>query len=152
MVHYLSTSKALTSSSLGPPVTITNSRGVLATLNNGFYRRSSKIRRLFCHLGDSGQVNKICTFLTSQAPLYCCNNCSTVHGSCGQATWITRASIVSYRDTIFVSHFCKELFKLYKVNLQLSTAYHPQTDGQSERVNQCLEMYLRCAVNDSPKA
>jgi len=62
------------------------------------------------------------------------------------------ASIVSDRDTIFVSHFWRELFKLYKVNLQLTTAYHPQTDGQSERVNQCLEMYLRCAVQDSPKS
>jgi hypothetical protein len=61
-------------------------------------------------------------------------------------------SIVTDRDTIFVSQFWKTLFKLYKVNLKLSTAYHPQTDGQSERVNQCLEMYLRCAVHDSPKS
>jgi hypothetical protein len=45
----------------------------------------------------------------------------------------------------------KELFKLYDVKLTMSTAYHPQTDGQTKRVNQCLEMYLRCAVHDAPK-
>ena len=62
------------------------------------------------------------------------------------------STIVTDRDTVFLSHFWKELFKLYKINLQLGTAYHPQTDRQTERVNQCLEMYLRCSVQDSPKA
>jgi len=60
-------------------------------------------------------------------------------------------AIVTDRDKIFVSAFWKELFKLYGIQLQLSTAYHPQIDDQTERVNQCLEMYLRCAVYDSPK-
>jgi hypothetical protein len=61
------------------------------------------------------------------------------------------ASVVSDRDTIFISRFWKELFKLYRVNLHLTTAYHPQSDGQTKRVNQCVEMYLRCAMQDSPK-
>jgi len=61
------------------------------------------------------------------------------------------SAIVTGRDKIFISAFWKELFKLYNITLQLSTAYHPQTDGQTECVNKCLEMYLRCAVYDSPK-
>jgi len=44
-------------------------------------------------------------------------------------------SIVSDRDRIFTSHVWRELFRLTDTQLMMSSSYHPQTDGQTERVN-----------------
>ncbi|MCO5553518.1 hypothetical protein L7F22_007040 [Adiantum nelumboides] len=52
-------------------------------------------------------------------------------------------SIISDRDPKFTGHFWTSLFKSLGTNLLFNSAYHPQTDGQTERVNQILEEMLR---------
>ncbi|GJX50801.1 putative reverse transcriptase domain-containing protein [Tanacetum coccineum] len=60
-------------------------------------------------------------------------------------------SIVFYRDSKFTSHFWKSLNEALGTQLDMSTAYHPQTDGQSERIIQTLEDMLRAYVMDFGK-
>ncbi|KAD2805210.1 hypothetical protein E3N88_38587 [Mikania micrantha] len=57
-------------------------------------------------------------------------------------------SIISDRDSRFTSRFWQSLQKSLGTQLNLSTAYHPQTDGQSERTIQTLEDMLRTCVLD----
>ncbi len=50
--------------------------------------------------------------------------------------------IISDRNTRFMSHFMKHFYQKTRTKQNVSMAYHPQTDGQSERSNQWLEQYL----------
>jgi hypothetical protein len=61
------------------------------------------------------------------------------------------SSIVSDRDPVFTSTLWKELFRLSGTKLNLSSAFHPQSDGQSEAANKVIVMYLRCLTGDRPK-
>ena len=58
--------------------------------------------------------------------------------------------IISDRDPRFTSRFWRELFQKLGTDLRFSTAFHPQTDGQSEVTIRVLENFLRPYVERSP--
>jgi hypothetical protein len=61
-------------------------------------------------------------------------------------------TIISDRGSIFVAHFLEQLHECLGTHLIRSSAYHPQTDGQTERVNQIIEDMLHaCVLTDGPK-
>ncbi len=59
--------------------------------------------------------------------------------------------MISDRDPRFTSHFGKALSEKLGIEWNLSTAFHPQTDGLSERKNQWIEQYLRLVMSNDPK-
>ena len=58
--------------------------------------------------------------------------------------------IVLDHDPKFTSNFWKALFKEFSTKLKLSAMYHPQSDGQTEQVNQIIEDMFRMHVMDKP--
>ncbi|RVW49001.1 Transposon Tf2-8 polyprotein [Vitis vinifera] len=65
--------------------------------------------------------------------------------------WGLPKFIISDRDPRFTGKFWTELFKLMGSELHFSTSFHPQTNGQTERVNALLELYLRHFVSANQK-
>ena len=59
----------------------------------------------------------------------------------------TPASIVSDRDPRFTGHYWKEVMRLMETKLNFSTAFHPRTNGQTERFNKVLEETLRAVIS-----
>ena len=59
--------------------------------------------------------------------------------------------LISDRDPRFVSQFWQELFRIFGTDVRMSTAYHPQTDGQSEVTIRTLENFLRPYIEDHQK-
>lgn len=69
----------------------------------------------------------------------------------GLADWGIPKAFVHDRDRKFLSEFWRAVFKKLDVDFLASTAYHPQTDGQSERTNQTVELALRYALANNPE-
>src|SRR5260370_4663507 len=76
---------------------------------------------------------------------------------CAGVTWLflehvwrhhgLQEEVISDRGPAFISNFSHDLATLLGVKLTPSTSYHPQTNGQTERVNQEIEVYLRVFVS-----
>ncbi|KAK3007082.1 hypothetical protein RJ639_016941 [Escallonia herrerae] len=64
---------------------------------------------------------------------------------------LIESDIVSDRDSRFTGNFWTELFKLFGSQLSMSSSYHPESDGQTERFNSMLEEYLRHFVSATQK-
>ena len=60
-------------------------------------------------------------------------------------------SIVSDCDPVFTSLFWRELMWIMGTKLHMSSAFHPQSDGQTESANRVIVMYLRCFTGDRPR-
>jgi hypothetical protein len=60
-------------------------------------------------------------------------------------------TIVSNSDNVFTSKLWRELFILAYVKLCMSSAYHSQSDGQTDTLDQCLETFLRCFISACPR-
>ncbi|WVZ89636.1 hypothetical protein U9M48_036015 [Paspalum notatum var. saurae] len=85
--------------------------------------------RLQLDLGSRGSVDQGCSFHSCEHYLFWCKR------------------IISDRGSQFTSRFWEQLHDSLDSKLRFSTAYHPQTDGQTERTNQILEDMLRaCAI------
>lgn len=67
-----------------------------------------------------------------------------------QHDWGIPAAIISDRDRKFMSSFWRQVFQRLGTKILASTAYHPQTDGQSERTNQTVEIGLRFWITEHP--
>ena len=81
--------------------------------------------------------------------------CSTKHASqlFLQHVWAQHGSpvtLISDRDTRFTSDFWQQFCTLLGITTKMSTAYHPQTDGQTERANRTIEEVLRHFTASSP--
>ncbi|OJT15194.1 Transposon Tf2-12 polyprotein [Trametes pubescens] len=111
---------------------------------------------MITHLPDSHGNNAILVIVDMKSKDFIAVPCTDQLSSEGWANLFIKhvyanhglpQRVYSDRGSIFVSAFIRDLYRKLGVQGNPSTAYHPQTDGQTERINQEIENYLRIFVN-----
>jgi transposase InsO family protein len=119
-----------------------------ASNTRGVTQIASHLSRLRFHLRSGGPLNQVNPLYLVKTS-YKCAILAELYMSWIVCLLGVPKKIVSDRGTQFTSHFWQQLHEALGTHLNFSSAYHPQTDGQTERTNQDLEDMLRaCALQD----
>ena len=100
-----------------------------------------------CSLGHCGQTHQICPLYTNSWHLGCTQTGTVVSQEIVRLHDKPK-DIVSDRDQRFQPQFWQALQQDFGTKLNFSSSYHPETDGQTKRVNQVLKDMLRACVLD----
>lgn len=106
----------------------------------GFYRGTACCAREECYYGSGDSLANIAHFYAIKYP-YTAQQIAQILFAEVMKLYGVPKSIVSDRDRVFISEFWQELIQMQGSTFKLCTTYHPQTNGQTKRVNQCLETY-----------
>lgn len=96
-----------------------------------------------CILSVTDKFSKAMAFIPGQTTWKATDWAQQLLDRLSLMNWGLPRVIIHDRDRKFVSELWRAIFKALKVDLLFSTAYHPQTDGSSERTNQTAEIALR---------
>ncbi|GJP75815.1 hypothetical protein CLOP_g6215, partial [Closterium sp. NIES-67] len=141
LLHRLPNNEVLPSASSRTPTAVGSARATLATyydgLRNGIDSRSQRKRR---HPRGRRLTHENGALHCLPIDNYSRANCPTVHR---QRHSTARTAHRNYFRPKFTSNFRRHLWDQFGTKLQFSSAYHPQTDRQTERVNQTMEQLIR---------
>ncbi|GJP33154.1 hypothetical protein CLOM_g17719 [Closterium sp. NIES-68] len=148
LLRHVSTHEVVTTSTCGITAAARATQPTLATSDDGF------VTSLPAGPSGNDAILVVVDRLTKMAHFAACKTTITAEQTAKLfLTNIVRlhgipSAIISDRDTRFTSNFWTKTWQQYGTRLHLSTAYHPQSDGQTERTNQTMEQLLHTTCTD----